>query len=437
MFEGSSKAMNCRKLALISILILLSPTISLVEGQIYYTPLELSFKIDPDGYVTVDLYAEVDPTMPRVNVLLFGSQYLDIFVWDQDGLPLDKSPIEGGLVIDTLGAIYILVSYVTTDLTSKEGQIWTFSVSGPIPTSISLPKGATYIPGNILPLTIMETDGSIVLTMPEGDLEVSYTWVIGTKEHASAVIKDAEETIETIKAEGVKTTEADSLLQQARDNFDNMLYAEAEQLAKDAKESALGSQEAASSAYEAIGDAKDDINAAEQAGRTVSLEQARNLLQEAEDAYAAGEYPEAQTIAEEAQSAAAESEVPSTARGLSLWLLASVGAVVIGAVVFFMWRRKPRPAAVVRADAQSFDLEAIFEENPSMRLDDKEVVKYLASIGGEGFATEIRDRFEIPRTSLWRMVRRLEREGVVEVTSIGGQSLVRINPEYKKEGDGG
>jgi len=437
MFEGSSETMNYRKLAPILILILLSPTISQVECQTSYTPLELSFKIDPDGYVTVDLYAEVDPTMPRINVFLFGSQYLDIFVWDQDGLPLDKSPIEGGLVIDTLGAIYILVSYVTTDLTSKEGQLWTFTVLAPIPTSISLPKGATYVPGNILPLTIMETDGSIVLTMPEGDIEVSYTWVIGTKEHASAVIKDAEETIKTIKAEGVKTIEADSLLQQARDNFDNMLYAEAEQLAKDAKESALASQEAASSAYEAIGDAKDDINAADQAGRTEGLEQARNLLQEAEDAYAAGEYPEAQALAEEAQSAAAESEVPSAAKGLPLWLLAPVGAVVIGAVVFFMWRRKPRAVAVARADAQSFDLETIFEENPSMRLDDKEVVKYLASIGGEGFATEIRDRFEIPRTSLWRMVRRLEREGIVEVTSIGGQSLVRISPEFRKEGDEG
>ena len=437
MFEGSSKAMNCKGFTSILILLLLSHSISLVEGQTYYTPLELSFKVDPDGYVTVDLYAEVDPTMPRLNVFLFGSQYLDIFVWDQDGLPLDKSPIEGGLVIDTLGAIYILVSYVTPDLTSKEGQIWTFKVSTPIPTSISLPKGATYVPGNILPLTIMETDGSIILTMPEGDLEVSYTWVIGTKEHASAVIKDAEDTIETINAEGIKTTEADSLLQQARDNFDNMLYAEAEKLAKDAKESALGSREAASSAYEAIEDAKDDINAAVQAGRTVGLEQARNLLQEAEDAYAVGVYPEAQALAEEAQGAAAESEVPNTAKGPPLWLLAPVGAVVMGAVVIFIWRRKPKPVAVARVDAQSFDLEAIFEENPSMRLDDKEVVKYLAGIGGEGFATEIRDRFEIPRTSLWRMVRRLEREGIVEVTSIGGQSLIRISPDYRKEGDGG
>ena len=62
----------------------------------------------------------------------------------------------------------------------------------------------------------------------------------------------------------------------------------------------------------------------------------------------------------------------------------------------------------------------------------REQVKVL--VGGapltEAFAAEIRERFNVPRTSLWRMIRRLEREEVVEVQSIGGQSLVRINSRY-------
>jgi uncharacterized membrane protein len=61
----------------------------------------------------------------------------------------------------------------------------------------------------------------------------------------------------------------------------------------------------------------------------------------------------------------------------------------------------------------------------------------LSDNGGEAFAAEIRDRFNVPRTSLWRMIRRLEREEVVEVQNIGGQSLVRISPRYAIGGDEG
>jgi uncharacterized membrane protein len=81
-----------------------------------------------------------------------------------------------------------------------------------------------------------------------------------------------------------------------------------------------------------------------------------------------------------------------------------------------------------------FDLDRLFEEHPHMRLDDKEVLRFLAESGGEVFAAELRERFNVPRTSLWRMIRRLEKEEVVEVSSIGGQSLVKISQKYR---DGG
>ena len=82
----------------------------------------------------------------------------------------------------------------------------------------------------------------------------------------------------------------------------------------------------------------------------------------------------------------------------------------------------------------SFDLERLFKDYTHLRMDDKEVIRYLADNGGESFAAEIRDRFEIPRTSLWRMIRRLEGEEVITVDNIGGQSLVKINSEYKVGG---
>jgi uncharacterized membrane protein len=81
-----------------------------------------------------------------------------------------------------------------------------------------------------------------------------------------------------------------------------------------------------------------------------------------------------------------------------------------------------------------FHLDRLFEEHPQLRIDDKEVLRFIAESGGEIFAAELRERFKVPRTSLWRMIRRLEREEVVEVSSVGGQSLVKIGENYREGG---
>ena len=78
------------------------------------------------------------------------------------------------------------------------------------------------------------------------------------------------------------------------------------------------------------------------------------------------------------------------------------------------------------------DLERLFEEHPELRMDDREVLKYLAENDGEAFAFDIRDRFDIPRTSAWRMIQRLQRYEVVDERKIGGQSLVSIKEKYRR-----
>ena len=65
-------------------------------------------------------------------------------------------------------------------------------------------------------------------------------------------------------------------------------------------------------------------------------------------------------------------------------------------------------------------------------MDDKEVVRYIAENRGELFANEIRERFDIPRTSLWRMIRRLKEKEILEERKVGGQSLVSIHRRYRK-----
>jgi uncharacterized membrane protein len=405
-----------------------------VHGQPDYTPSELSFIVYQDGYVAVDYEVDVDPTKSRVDVSLFGELYEYLILEDQDGLLLDSSPIEGGLSIDTLGAITVTISYQTTDLTSKAGQVWTFTAQTPTSSSVVLPGGANTLYFSPMPLAISDLNGNIIFTMPAGSLEVTYTLgAADIKEHALAVIRDAEDTIQEVKASGIITSEADDLLQQAYDAYEAESYVDAELLAEQAKSLALSIQEAASGASEEIGEAQAAITSAEEAGRTLGLEIADALLQQAQDAFDAGDYEGASALAGQAQSAAAGATAPEGG-GLDLLLLAAAALVVVAAAAFFLMRGKASKPVV---SAVRYDIEALFEDRPHLRLDDKEVIRFLSDNGGEAFAAEIRDRFNVPRTSLWRMIRRLEREEVVEVQSIGGQSLVRISPRYAIGGEEG
>jgi uncharacterized membrane protein len=71
--------------------------------------------------------------------------------------------------------------------------------------------------------------------------------------------------------------------------------------------------------------------------------------------------------------------------------------------------------------------EKILKANPQLKKEDREVILFLAEKDGKAFEAEIRERFsEMPRTSLWRLVRRLERLEIVEVKRIGLENQVQL-----------
>jgi uncharacterized membrane protein len=397
-----------------------------IEAQSNNTMEELVFTVYPDGFTAVDHFTEVDPTLVRVNITLFGSLFQDILVEDQDGLPLDFSLKNHEMTIDVLGSYSVSIYYVTPDLTDKSGQLWFFKVSTPVLSSVLFPEDTTVVGFNVNPIAVGSLEGSPLLTMPAGDFEISYiVGVVGTREHALAVIIDAESTVEEIKKSGVRSTEAENLLQQAYTAFNAEQYVEAEQLADEAKKVALSASAAESSAKEAIDSATEKISAALDEGRTVGLDTARSLLEEAEEAYTSGNYADSEALALQAESAADTAEASGPPISSLVFLIVAFTFVFIAAV-FLLRIRKPKLEKSVGA----VDLDGIFEETPNLRLDDREVIRFLAKFGGEAFISEIRERFDIPRTSAWRMIRRLQREEVVVVKKIGGQNLVKINSKY-------
>jgi uncharacterized membrane protein len=94
--------------------------------------------------------------------------------------------------------------------------------------------------------------------------------------------------------------------------------------------------------------------------------------------------------------------------------IVAVTTVILSAVLIVRRRRGP-------------NVEKITKAYPQLKKEDKDVIEFLAEKGGKAFEAEIRERFpDMPRTSLWRLVRRLERLEIVEVKRIGLENQVQL-----------
>ncbi len=82
---------------------------------------------------------------------------------------------------------------------------------------------------------------------------------------------------------------------------------------------------------------------------------------------------------------------------------------------------------------KALDVETIFELRPELRDDDKQLVSFISSNGGQAYESELRKKFLQPRTTMWRAVKRLERYGIVEIDKKELQNLVRLKKKLEDE----
>ena len=78
------------------------------------------------------------------------------------------------------------------------------------------------------------------------------------------------------------------------------------------------------------------------------------------------------------------------------------------------------------------DTETIFNLRPEMREDDKKIIQFISDNGGQVLESDLRKKFLQPRTTMWRAVKRLERQGVVEISKKDLQNLVKLKKELEE-----
>jgi len=119
---------------------------------------------------------------------------------------------------------------------------------------------------------------------------------------------------------------------------------------------------------------------------------------------------------------------------------ALVGGVVVasiaGMAIIIRYKQKTAKPEQVQEFTQKIETvtaESIFKLKPDLREDDKEIVKFIANNGGYALESELRKKFLQPRTTMWRAVKRLERNGVIEIEKKDLQNLVKLRKDIEEE----
>mgnify|MGYP001567389058 FL=1 len=132
--------------------------------------------------------------------------------------------------------------------------------------------------------------------------------------------------------------------------------------------------------------------------------------------------------------------IPDTETETNYFSYAIIGGVIviilIGAVIIIRTKQKnlkPVNHNPIIEKNNILDIETIFKLKPDLREDDKELVKFIFNNGGKALESELRKKFLQPRTTMWRAVKRLEREGVIEIEKKDLQNLVKLRKNMEEE----
>ncbi len=342
----------------------------------------LDFTIYADGTTHVFYQTDVDSQSPDFIFNAYGNSIENLVVQDENGTLLSSKISANTVTVATLGASAIKVDYDTPDLISKNGKTWTFHVNSLTDYSILLPKNTVIVGMSASPLNMQISDDQSLISLPSGSSDINYIFgVLGTSQTATLAIQKAQDFINTLNSTGVKTPMALAKLEEARSDFDQGKYSDAESLANSAKNIALQEQQ--------ITISKPSTNSS-------------------------------------------ESHTPiNSSNNLSAYIL--TGGIIAAAIAGIIIIRKTRRSNSVITSNEILnnsylppEKETIYRLKPELRQDDKEIIAFISEKGGQVYESELRKKFLMPRTTMWRAVKRLEREDVVEIEKVDQQNLIRL-----------
>lgn len=441
-----------------------------------YTVNFLFIALFSDGTALIEQDIALNPSMPTTSVVLYGKNIESLTALDYK----DKSiayrfgPEPGELIVNSSGVPNARLSYETPDLVNKQGRIWTFSFNSTNDFSLKLPTNSTLVELGTAPSSLTRIGEQGLLTFHKGHVQISYViGFLGTEFQSNTRIESADIGIKDAKNRypGIVLTGPENLLQQALLARDNKKYSDAEKLSTIASNLTFSLIREYLSSQNAIAAGKLEQRNADQSGKNTSAAQA--LLTHAEKQFSIGNYSQVKGLVNEAISSIGNNPSQNSKAVFPVALALVIAAATVIAVLVFRRNiakkskgidgskdrstgetlngassdahgsstaRSPKFKSAAPEEQRlsgsapenelSGIVTRILEEKPHLRPEDQHVLKYLAENDGAVFESELRTKFQLPKTTIWRLVKRLEREELVEIRKAGGQNLIKLQYEH-------
>ena len=366
----------------VAVTLLLSITVTVAQETDYQVE-STDIQIYRDGLARITQIISVNETIAATTLPLLGSSADNYIVLDENQTVLDYEDPEGNnLTVLTLGATTVSLQYDTHSLTSKVGEVWTINIDTPYNLTVQLPDESTIIYLSETPTIIDMEDHK--LTLFPSQWEISY--VVPLTPPASFQISDLTVTPAEVKA-GEEVTISVKVTNIGGQSGSYIVSLILNQTIEQTKTVTLDAGASTTTQFKIT----------KQTFGTYSIE-VEGLTDEL-------------TVSEEAPNGGGTSDSFS----IEYIVVALVAVAAIVVVVFFLLKkRKPNAEKIVKL-------------HPQLNKEEQDVIQFLAENEGKAFESQIRERFpEIPRTSLWRLVRRLEKLDIIKVKKIGLENQVEL-----------
>ena len=342
-----------------------------------------NLQIYRDGLVRVTQTLTVNDTVPTVTLPLLNSSVNNFIVLDENKTVLDYDVDGINLTVLTLGTTSVSLQYDTNSLTKKDFDVWSLIVDTPYNLTVQLPEESTVVYLSEMPTSIDTEGNKITLSLFPSQWEISYIFPL---------VPPADFQISKFD---VTPSEVET----------------GEEVTVSVRITNVGGQ-AGSYIIPLI------INQTTEDTKTVTLEKgASNTTEFKIIKQTAGKYNVeiAGLVDEFTVRAASLNGASSNLIPVEYLVAAAVAVAAIFVVAFFLFRKRRT------------NVENIFKMHPQLNKEEKDVIQFLAENEGKAFESQIREQFpSIPRTSLWRLVRRLEKLEIIKVKKIGLENQVEL-----------
>jgi hypothetical protein len=443
-------------------------------SQIQYQVNSVFIGILSNGDSIVQYDLRLKSNTSEITLPLIGGNINEILVRNylSKYLAYTFNSVTNEIKINSQNESQIRITYQTPDLVNKQEREWSFLIDSAFPFTVKLPNDAVVTNlGEQSPSLIRKLGGQNLLSFDKGRISIDYViGYAGTREQAIISINSAE--LDLAKAEsehlGINLGSVKDILLNAKTALNRSNFIDAERLATNASDLSSTITESFEVSKEMMSNATRKIE--EFQDMNVDTSQASEFVSKSNIEFSQGNYPKA---IEYATLALNSLDVPRQEQPFlysnTAYLLLIPLAVSVGFFILRKYKRKSNPQmqdTVNKNDPYNSDNQTdIYKENSfdeqqspgeeqtntevtpeksnlqnfvsdsirqkgNLKPEEKDILLYISEKEGAAFEGEIRNKFILPKTSLWRLIKRLERENLIEVTKIGGQNLIKLKLSY-------